>query len=83
MECSKQTKPEAGDLLRPSLGSYMVSPLPHSGGHSKLQGQPSFFEEKGNRFHFLKKLKKKFFLRKISSELTAANPPLFAEEDWP
>ena len=25
-----------------------------------------------------------FFLRKISSELTsAANPPLFAEEDWP
>ena len=24
-----------------------------------------------------------FFLRKISLELTAANPPLFAEEDWP
>ena len=25
-----------------------------------------------------------FFLRKISPELTsAANPPLFAEEDWP
>ena len=23
-----------------------------------------------------------FFLRKISPELTAANPPLFAEEDW-
>ena len=23
------------------------------------------------------------FLRKISPELTAANPPLFAEEDWP
>ena len=24
-----------------------------------------------------------FFLRKISPELTAANLPLFAEEDWP
>ena len=24
-----------------------------------------------------------FFLRKITPELTAANPPLFAEEDWP
>ena len=24
-----------------------------------------------------------FFLRKISSELSAVNPPLFAEEDWP
>ena len=24
-----------------------------------------------------------FFFRKISPELTAANPPLFAEEDWP
>ena len=24
-----------------------------------------------------------FFLSKISPELTAANPPLFAEEDWP
>ena len=24
-----------------------------------------------------------FFLRKISPELTAANPPLFAGEDWP
>ena len=24
-----------------------------------------------------------FFLRKISPELTAANPPLFFEEDWP
>ena len=24
-----------------------------------------------------------FFLRKISPELTATNPPLFAEEDWP
>ena len=24
-----------------------------------------------------------FFLRKISPELSAANPPLFAEEDWP
>ena len=24
-----------------------------------------------------------FFWRKISPELTAANPPLFAEEDWP
>ena len=24
-----------------------------------------------------------FFLRKISPELTTANPPLFAEEDWP
>ena len=24
-----------------------------------------------------------FFLRKISPELTAANPPLFAEEEWP
>ena len=24
-----------------------------------------------------------FLLRKISPELTAANPPLFAEEDWP
>ena len=24
-----------------------------------------------------------FFLRKISPELTSANPPLFAEEDWP
>ena len=24
-----------------------------------------------------------FFLRKIIPELTAANPPLFAEEDWP
>ena len=23
------------------------------------------------------------FLKKISPELTAANPPLFAEEDWP
>ena len=23
------------------------------------------------------------FLRKISPELTAANSPLFAEEDWP
>ena len=23
------------------------------------------------------------FLRKISPDLTAANPPLFAEEDWP
>ena len=23
------------------------------------------------------------FLRKISPEITAANPPLFAEEDWP
>ena len=23
------------------------------------------------------------FLRKISPELTTANPPLFAEEDWP
>ena len=23
------------------------------------------------------------FLRKIDTELTAANPPLFAEEDWP
>ena len=23
------------------------------------------------------------YLRKISPELTAANPPLFAEEDWP
>ena len=32
--------------------------------------------------HFLKILT--FFLRKISPELTsAANPPLFAEEDWP
>ena len=24
-----------------------------------------------------------FFVRKISPELTAASPPLFAEEDWP
>ena len=24
-----------------------------------------------------------FFLRKISPELTAASPPLFAEEAWP
>ena len=24
-----------------------------------------------------------FLFRKISPELTAANPPLFAEEDWP
>ena len=24
-----------------------------------------------------------FFLRKTSPELTTANPPLFAEEDWP
>ena len=24
-----------------------------------------------------------FFLRKISPELTATNPPLFADEDWP
>ena len=24
-----------------------------------------------------------YFLRKISPELTTANPPLFAEEDWP
>ena len=24
-----------------------------------------------------------WFLRKISPELTVANPPLFAEEDWP
>ena len=24
-----------------------------------------------------------FFVRKISPELTSANPPLFAEEDWP
>ena len=24
-----------------------------------------------------------FPLRKISPELTAGNPPLFAEEDWP
>ena len=25
-----------------------------------------------------------YFLRRVSSELTsAANPPLFAEEDWP
>ena len=24
-----------------------------------------------------------FFLRTISPELTTANPPLFAEEDWP
>ena len=24
-----------------------------------------------------------FFLRKINPELTTANPPLFAEEDWP
>ena len=24
-----------------------------------------------------------FFLRKISPELTSANPPLFSEEDWP
>ena len=24
-----------------------------------------------------------FCLRKISPELTAANPPLFSEEDWP
>ena len=24
-----------------------------------------------------------FLLRKISPELTTANPPLFAEEDWP
>ena len=23
------------------------------------------------------------FLRKVSPELTTANPPLFAEEDWP
>ena len=23
------------------------------------------------------------FFRKISPELTAANPPLFAEQDWP
>ena len=28
-------------------------------------------------------LNNSFFLRKISPELTAANPPLFAEEDWP
>ena len=24
-----------------------------------------------------------YFLRKINLELTSANPPLFAEEDWP
>ena len=24
-----------------------------------------------------------FFFRKISPDLTAANPPLFAEEEWP
>ena len=24
-----------------------------------------------------------FFFRKIRPELTTANPPLFAEEDWP
>ena len=24
-----------------------------------------------------------FFLRRISPELTTANPPLFAEGDWP
>ena len=24
-----------------------------------------------------------FFVTKISPELTTANPPLFAEEDWP
>ena len=33
----------------------------------------------GNVTYFLKY----FILRKISPELTAANPPLFAEEDWP
>ena len=32
----------------------------------------------------LKRVFGKFcFLRKISPELTTANPPLFAEEDWP
>ena len=34
-------------------------------------------------FHFLKNFFSFFSFRKISPELTAANPPLFAEEDWP
>ena len=36
-------------------------------------GLPVFFKK---HFFF-------FLLRKISPELTAGNPPLFAEEDWP
>ena len=34
------------------------------------------FQKQDRVFSFL-------FLRKISPELTTANPPLFAEEDWP
>ena len=58
-----------------------------NGDHGRLEKQKDRFRGLGMLrlvsfsfffFFFL------FFLRKISPELTsAANPPLFAEEDWP
>ena len=45
--------------------------------YRKVNRDLRFFVFFFNRFCFL-------FLRKISPELTsAANPPLFADEDWP
>ena len=48
-------------------------------------GRGTFWDMKGNvRFLEEGSLSEFFFLRRISPELTsAANPPLFAEEDWP
>ena len=45
---------------------------------------PSHLNKFGKSFSFLfLNLNFFFFLRKISPELTTANPPLFAEDDWP
>ena len=41
----------------------------------------SYLDDLVSLFHISPKYL--FFLRKFSPELTTANPPLFAEEDWP
>lgn len=41
-------KVEVIDLLKPRIERYTVSPLPHSVGHNRSQGQFTL-EEKGNK----------------------------------
>ena len=77
-------------LLPWSLGSVSPGRPDHQGlrfqdkglGFRSVRQPPKTFFLPLDSFSFL--INSLFFLRKISPELTsAANPPLFAEEDWP
>ena len=47
-----------------------------------LQTMKGYTNVREIKLYFLFPLKAPFFFRKISPELTTANPSLFAEEDW-